>query len=907
MADGGKVHGKSHSKGGEKFDIHGRVVELEGDEGVINKRSMRSKKEYQVKGSPAKIASCINELEGGVKFEKGKCDITEMKDIDLFIKDVKEEIDSIGEAQEMSEAMGGEFAPPPSYSSVVSMIDESKFTIEDIVNHLKEKAKKEFIRDAETSPDERYPETKLKDMDESYTDSGNWAREIDMVYHQAKNEMKDGGKLKDWGSDKDVDALYELAISEPKKANDIWDKLSAKQRKEFKRKLDLTDAADEGIYKEFKYLISDANMKDGGLAPRSYGNMKPMGVWEAWNKEQKLHFLKDHFEEEERKDVERFIGYKYENLPTDIRVEVKRHVKTNRYKDGGKIPTEVAKRKFFEETSNELHYLYEKPVKEWDEYDESNWKSLNIKTGRIDNSGKTKRLSRKKKLEFLERYFTVRDATKEEHKRNTSKEERDRLEEKGWSSFIMIPIHDQIEDMVGFHKIFQSTKDKEQFAYNMYPLIKDEIDETELIPMKDGGKTTTPMKITKKQKFYHARFEDPAKYTKHSTPDWAERVADSVLEGSEVGMGKLKGSEKWEIQKIMIPVETGTPPKMITKTKAEFYALAILNKIKGHKECGGKVYKYGGRTYKDGGKASVKALKNFRRELKDMGYGKKGIYEIELFHDINNNRLSIEIDTEEENPLIWLIAENPEGDMVNIDITEEDDQLNIADELEKLPGIYYKDGGKTPKNNPISLEKIQDISRTLDDWEEGEYWKNLSDKDRIIELSSEAAIGRELTEKILRYRETGLDAEYIHLKIEEEYRSKNNSQKRPKVGEIIRLRDKNWEVRNISKDGITLAKEGEEKASLSLSLYKLGTEIQDNLNPSLTQVVDFLTGVKENFIEEAWKDNSDDLVSILKGQLDIYVDQSEKGYKSQEVMTKFIVYLNDDNRKILGNYIIKNH
>lgn len=36
---------------------------------------------------------------------------------------------------------------------------------------------------------------------------------------------------------------------------------------------------------------------------------------------------------------------------------------------------------FFQRTQNELHYLASKPVKEWDEYDTSNYRSLLVKTG----------------------------------------------------------------------------------------------------------------------------------------------------------------------------------------------------------------------------------------------------------------------------------------------------------------------------------------------------------------------------------------------------------------------------------------------------------------------------------------------------------------------------------------------
>lgn len=40
---------------------------------------------------------------------------------------------------------------------------------------------------------------------------------------------------------------------------------------------------------------------------------------------------------------------------------------------------ENEKNDFFEKTSNQLHYLNSKYIKDWDEYDESNWISLNKK------------------------------------------------------------------------------------------------------------------------------------------------------------------------------------------------------------------------------------------------------------------------------------------------------------------------------------------------------------------------------------------------------------------------------------------------------------------------------------------------------------------------------------------------
>ena len=61
-ADGGMVHGKSHNQGGEKFAVGGRVVELEGGEAVINKRSTSMFRSQ---------LSAINSVGGGVKFADG--------------------------------------------------------------------------------------------------------------------------------------------------------------------------------------------------------------------------------------------------------------------------------------------------------------------------------------------------------------------------------------------------------------------------------------------------------------------------------------------------------------------------------------------------------------------------------------------------------------------------------------------------------------------------------------------------------------------------------------------------------------------------------------------------------------------------------------------------------------------
>jgi len=61
-ANGGMVHGRSHANGGEKFAVGGRVVELEGGEAVINKRSTAMFRNQ---------LSAMNSAGGGVKFADG--------------------------------------------------------------------------------------------------------------------------------------------------------------------------------------------------------------------------------------------------------------------------------------------------------------------------------------------------------------------------------------------------------------------------------------------------------------------------------------------------------------------------------------------------------------------------------------------------------------------------------------------------------------------------------------------------------------------------------------------------------------------------------------------------------------------------------------------------------------------
>ena len=74
VAKGGFTKGPSHAEGGIPMTVKstGQKIEVEGGEGIINKRSMADDRVFEVKGTPKQIASAINEIDGnGVSFDKG--------------------------------------------------------------------------------------------------------------------------------------------------------------------------------------------------------------------------------------------------------------------------------------------------------------------------------------------------------------------------------------------------------------------------------------------------------------------------------------------------------------------------------------------------------------------------------------------------------------------------------------------------------------------------------------------------------------------------------------------------------------------------------------------------------------------------------------------------------------------
>lgn len=73
------------------------------------------------------------------------------------------------------------------------------------------------------------------------------------------------------------------------------------------------------------------------------------------------------------------------------------------------------------------------------------------------------------------------------------------------------------------------------------------------------------------EEYIHVRFRDPDSFGEIRTPDWAEEVAQSVSEGSEVRTGN-EGNEDWKVQSVLIRKNVG-------EEKAKEQAREIIEKI----------------------------------------------------------------------------------------------------------------------------------------------------------------------------------------------------------------------------------------------------------------------------------------------------------------------------------------
>jgi len=62
---------------------------------------------------------------------------------------------------------------------------------------------------------------------------------------------------------------------------------------------------------------------------------------------------------------------------------------------------------------------------------------------------------------------------------------------------------------------------------------------------------------TTEDEYIHVRYRDPDQFDQIRTPDWADRISDSVSEGSEVRMGKRKDTDDWIVQSVLIKKNVG--------------------------------------------------------------------------------------------------------------------------------------------------------------------------------------------------------------------------------------------------------------------------------------------------------------------------------------------------------------
>ncbi len=78
--------------------------------------------------------------------------------------------------------------------------------------------------------------------------------------------------------------------------------------------------------------------------------------------------------------------------------------------------------------------------------------------------------------------------------------------------------------------------------------------------------------VETEDEYVHVRYRDPDDFETIRTPDWADRVSDSVSEGSEVRTGKRPGGDDWAVQSVLIRKDVG-------EEKAREQADEILRKI----------------------------------------------------------------------------------------------------------------------------------------------------------------------------------------------------------------------------------------------------------------------------------------------------------------------------------------
>lgn len=78
--------------------------------------------------------------------------------------------------------------------------------------------------------------------------------------------------------------------------------------------------------------------------------------------------------------------------------------------------------------------------------------------------------------------------------------------------------------------------------------------------------------VETEDEYIHVRFRDLDRFNEIRTPDWANKPAELISEGSEVGTGKVEGEDDWEVTRVLIKKNVG-------EEKAEEQAREIVEKI----------------------------------------------------------------------------------------------------------------------------------------------------------------------------------------------------------------------------------------------------------------------------------------------------------------------------------------
>lgn len=145
-----------------------------------------------------------------------------------------------------------------------------------------------------------------------------------------------------------------------------------------------------------------------------------------------------------------------------------------------------------------------------------------------------------------------------------------------------------------------------------------------------------PIKIIKKRTFWHARFETPDQYTEFRTPAWAKKIANSVVKGAKVTTANL--DDKWDIQKIMIPVTVSTEEE-VSNYAEEIYGKINTSSTEAYKVEGGKDNP-GGSTKQNNKRIVDRIVNNIYKDI-DKGLSERDLDTLEKYSKLSTEQADL--------------------------------------------------------------------------------------------------------------------------------------------------------------------------------------------------------------------------------------------------------------------------